>query len=527
MIARIKIKDYMAHKDTELELSAGVTVLTGPNNSGKSAVVEALRSVAQNPPPHHVIRHGATKAMVRVELDSGEAVEWVRSRGNTIYRLFKLGQDADSPGETPEIYAKFGRTPPEDIRTLLRLDLVETETGAVDIHIGNQRYPIFLLDQTGSQAASFFAASTEAEYLLRVQQALKTKTGRAKSKQKELLLECAELDEALKLYLPLQDLDLALSTTEALYARLVALQQALPFLQQTLGALQETRSHYVRKVTFLAALESLSAPPQIHETANLEQTLQGLQGILVHLGQVVSGAEALRALASPPEVHTTAHLDAIIEARENNLLNLNRRRLAESALEPLEPAPVLHEIRHLEETTRNIEYTGTNRKRVAATESVLGATMAPPQTKAVAPLLTLIEQWAAGARSLSLYSSREGALESLHDPPELHHRRSIEELVASLGDVQSRLQNTRRLNAILTDLPASPEPQPVAGGNELLTRLTVLRGQFDANTRLQEELGSTIAKKRREIEQVIQDLGLCPLCGQTLDMEHFLEATHG
>jgi predicted ATP-dependent endonuclease of OLD family len=49
MIKRIKIKDYMAHEDTDLELGPGVTVLTGPNSSGKSAVVEALRSVAQNP----------------------------------------------------------------------------------------------------------------------------------------------------------------------------------------------------------------------------------------------------------------------------------------------------------------------------------------------------------------------------------------------------------------------------------------------------------------------------------------------
>ena len=93
-----------------------MTVLTGPNNSGKSAVVEALRSVAQNPPPHHVIRHGATQAVVRVELDSGEAVEWVRSKSNPIYRLFQAAQDGAAAGEEPEVYAKFGRTPPDDVR---------------------------------------------------------------------------------------------------------------------------------------------------------------------------------------------------------------------------------------------------------------------------------------------------------------------------------------------------------------------------------------------------------------------------
>jgi DNA repair ATPase RecN len=312
MIKRLKIKDYMAHKETELELDPGVTVLTGPNNSGKSAVVEALRSVAQNPPPHHVIRHGASQAVVRVELDSGEAVEWVRSRGNTIYRQFKAVPDGDDAGAPPEIYAKFGRTPPEDIRNLLRLDLVETESDAVDIHIGNQRYPIFLLDQTGSQAASFFAASTEAEYLLRIQQALKTKTDRARSKRKELLQECAELEDSLKFYLPLEDLDLNLSTSEELYTRLIALQQALPRLGRTIEVLEETGLQHSRKMKSSAIFEFLSLPPQTYATKGLELVAQEIQGVLQQLGTVEARATALTALSGPPEMHDTSRLDALI-----------------------------------------------------------------------------------------------------------------------------------------------------------------------------------------------------------------------
>jgi len=189
MIKRLHLRNYMAHKDTTLELAAGVTVLTGANNSGKSAVVEAIRSLAMNPVPHHVIRHGASKAVVRAELDSGDVVEWVRSKGNTVYNIYRNGASGETGADPGETFAKFGRTPPEDIRGVLRLDPVETETGAVDIHIGNQRYPVFLLDQTGSQAASFFAASTEAEYLLRMQQALKTRTDRARSDRKRIAAE--------------------------------------------------------------------------------------------------------------------------------------------------------------------------------------------------------------------------------------------------------------------------------------------------------------------------------------------------
>ena len=527
MIKRLKIKDYMAHKDTELELGPGVTVLTGPNNSGKSAVVEALRSVAQNPVPHHVIRHGASKAVVRVELDSGEAVEWVRSRGNSVYHLFNADQNSDAPDNTPEVYAKFGRTPPEDIRNLLRLDLVETENGAVDIHIGNQRYPIFLLDQTGSQAASFFAASTEAEYLLRIQQTLKTKTDHTRSKRKELLQESAGLEEALGRYLPLEDLDLQLSSTEALYARLVAFQQALPFLSRTIEVVQETTLQHERKVASSAALEMLTPPPPMQETRGLELARYDLQSILLQLGQVEAGAAALAPLCEPPGLSDTTRLDALLRALGTGRIILNYRHLAEAALELLEPPPGLQEIRKLEETIRGLGLVGSNRNRAVATEHVLEAIHTSPETHALAPLQSLIEQWTAGARSHELCSARGETLERLQEPPDRHHLRPLEELLAAMHEMEKRIRETHRLTAVLAELNSCSDPAPIAGGDELLGRMSLLHRQLEANTRLQEDLASTIVSKRREIEKEIQDLGLCPVCGHTLDMDHFLEETHG
>ena len=70
MIKKIVIDNFMAHERTELELGPGVTVLTGPNNTGKSAIVEALRCVATNPTPKYYIRHGAKEARVTVDRKS-------------------------------------------------------------------------------------------------------------------------------------------------------------------------------------------------------------------------------------------------------------------------------------------------------------------------------------------------------------------------------------------------------------------------------------------------------------------------
>lgn len=527
MIKRLKIKDYMAHKDTDLELGPGVTVLTGPNNSGKSAVVEALRSVAQNPAPQHVIRHGASRAVVRVELDSDEAVEWVRSRNNTVYQRFQADQNSTGADDTPEVYAKFGRTPPEDIRRLLRLDLVETESGAVDIHIGNQRYPIFLLDQTGSQAASFFAASTEAEYLLRIQQALKTKNDRTRSRRKELLQECVALEEALGLYQPLEDLDPALSATEELHARLVALQKALPFLSRTIEVLQETGLQQARKMACAAVLQELFPLPHLQEAKGLELSLHDLEASLLQLGLVQDNATVLAHLSNPPEVQHTTRLDALIGTLDAARTTLACRHRAGTALEPLEPPPALYEIRKLEEKVASLDQLGSSRNRATTVEQVLEAIKAPPETHAMAPLQTLVEQWTTCIRSGELCISSGRTLEALAEPPVIHPLRPLAELATSLHEMERRIQGARRFTEVLVALPSCPEPQPVAGGEAILERLSLLHRQLDANIRLQEGVASAIAAKRLEIEEVIQVLGWCPLCGHTLDLDHFCEESHG
>lgn len=527
MIKRLIIKDYMAHKETELELDPGVTVLTGPNNSGKSAVVEALRSVAQNPPPHHVIRHGASQAVVRVELESGEAVEWVRSRGNTIYRVSQGGRDDNEAGDGSEVYAKFGRTPPEDVRRLLRLDLVETESGSVDIHIGNQRYPVFLLDQTGSQAASFFAASTEAEYLLRMQQVLKSKTDRTKSRRKEILQECSDLEQALDLYEPLANLDSALSGAEALHSQLIALQKILPLQEQVIKVLEATDRQHAGKVKLAQVFELLAIPPQVHETKGLGLVVEDQESILLDSRKVEANLEALTSLSVPPVLQDTSPLDALIRACENNRIALSSRCLKETALQALGPPPALHEIEKLDQVLRSLHRTECHLSHSAASGEVLEVILPPPELRPAEPLHDLIEQLTAADRSAALFTTIGESLEKVKAPPEPHHSRSLEESVVSLDGVQKRLQETHRRSDILLELISTPEPQPVAGGDDILERLTAGIRRLEANARLREDLVVSMASKRLEIEEVIEDLGLCPLCGQILDVAHFLEEAHG
>ena len=50
MIANLKINNFQSHKDTEIDFDPGVNVICGKSDSGKSAIIRAIRWVIQNRP---------------------------------------------------------------------------------------------------------------------------------------------------------------------------------------------------------------------------------------------------------------------------------------------------------------------------------------------------------------------------------------------------------------------------------------------------------------------------------------------
>ena len=48
VIKRIELINFMSHEHTVIEPAAGLTVLVGPNNCGKSAIVTALQILCHN-----------------------------------------------------------------------------------------------------------------------------------------------------------------------------------------------------------------------------------------------------------------------------------------------------------------------------------------------------------------------------------------------------------------------------------------------------------------------------------------------
>ena len=76
MITRITLTNYMSHAHTVIEPAAGLTVILGPNNCGKSAIVSALQTLCGDNTGDFMVRHGEKECAVTVETDDGHTIRW-------------------------------------------------------------------------------------------------------------------------------------------------------------------------------------------------------------------------------------------------------------------------------------------------------------------------------------------------------------------------------------------------------------------------------------------------------------------
>lgn len=384
----------MAHALTELELGPGVNALTGPNNTGKSAVVEGLRCVATNPVPKHYIRHGAKEARVSLEFEDGTRVVWIRKKRSSGYELWKPG------AEEPEEYWKFGRRPPDDILAALRLDLVELETGGeIDVHVGNQREPVFLLNQPGSNAAAFFAASTESAHLLAMQNLLKRKTQDAKRQERDLKASLGRIEADLDRFAPLPDIAVDVEKARELENSANRLQTVIPALEKSIQSQVDLSKTLTVKISSATTLNALSEVPKLRDVSALRTMITRMRHLESGKKRAASASEALSHLAEVPVVADTRAL-----------------------------ATVCGQLQRLESTLRK----GVARQAVSA------ALAEPPAVENTSQLSKIMDEMITVTYRGRREARRDRVLQSLAEPPEVQPDLHLETVLADLHRVEKR-----------------------------------------------------------------------------------------
>ena len=136
MISSLSILNFLSHKETSLELSPGVNIIIGPTDSGKSAIVKALKWVITNRPMGDGMRSswgGVTfvEIVVDGEVDIGRLKD---EKGNRYTR------------GAQEFNALKGEVPTEVAQAL----------NLSDINLQTQFDSHFLLSNSSGEVAQYF-----------------------------------------------------------------------------------------------------------------------------------------------------------------------------------------------------------------------------------------------------------------------------------------------------------------------------------------------------------------------------------
>jgi exonuclease SbcC len=142
MIRELIIANFQSHEDTKLKFCPGVNVIVGPSDSGKSAIIRALRWVLFNKGGTGAFSHWSPKSMsVSVVLDDLSSVSRNRApKGNT-YCLCHTPKDGFP---TMDDLSAVGNAVPPAVEEMLNVS---------DLNMQRQGDPYFLLNDGPADVA--------------------------------------------------------------------------------------------------------------------------------------------------------------------------------------------------------------------------------------------------------------------------------------------------------------------------------------------------------------------------------------
>ena len=383
MIKRIELVNFMSHEHTVIEPSDGLTVLIGPNNCGKSAIVNALQVLCNNSKSTYVLRHGSKECQIIVETDSGDSICWSRKKSGSPKYVIN-GQTFD----------RLKGKVPDEVHQILRMPTVDADKESYDVHFGEQRSPIFLLGDKEKAAAQFFASSSDASRMVEMQSLHKNKVRRNTIDLDRLKKEKVALQKELDALLPIEKLREKADKCQTAYEEL----QTQTATQKTLSAAMGKLSAVGNRANFLTAVSAILAavpkPIEIAPTAELRRLSQQLESAAAAKLQLEQSCDALESLEQPPQLGDTRSLQALIAQLEDSTKLQQRLERDAKTLGALGSPPELSPVKELGQQIDAIELAQLKGRALAAQNEWLSKVQppeAPVSTVAIRQTIAAVE----------------------------------------------------------------------------------------------------------------------------------------
>lgn len=147
-IEYIQIVNFQSHDNTKLDFDEGVNVIIGPSDSGKTAVIRALKWIFFNEPSGtDIIKKGEDSAKVTLKLNTGFKIIRGRSKSKNYYEII-------SPENETQRFEGFGLNVPQEIIDLTGINKIDLGNMKKSLNIAEQLESPFLITDSPSIKAN-------------------------------------------------------------------------------------------------------------------------------------------------------------------------------------------------------------------------------------------------------------------------------------------------------------------------------------------------------------------------------------
>ena len=337
MSVRVRVRNFQSLEDAEIVID-GFVVVSGPNNSGKSALMRAIRALFTNASPGPLLRHGEAFLSVEISFEDGTTVLWEKGserpggKGKSINRYTLNGK----------VLSSVGRGVPPEVSSL---GVSEISAGSSKIwpQIAEQFNPLFLLNNSGAVVAE---SLSDVEKVGRLTEALRLSEKDRRASSTELTLrrkDLAEAKEELEKFEGLAEAGVLLSNAEALAT-------SVQSISEELTEVQGLQTKWRKTLDVVQDLEGFNwdtpNPGRAEKIQKVLSRVRGFQSSWKNASTLCEKYEGF-SWASPSALRASTNASRLKESR-SLYRQLKSLQGALKALEraPLEvpPAPDLHKL---------------------------------------------------------------------------------------------------------------------------------------------------------------------------------------
>lgn len=301
---KVKIENYQSIKEAEFEIK-GLTVISGANNTGKSACARALAGVFSNARGHSHVRIGEKQSTVLVDFGDSKTIEWNKGKGVNSYLV------------NGELIDKVGSSVPDEVKDsgVLPVDVSGKEVWP---QVARQFEQIFLLDMPPSVLSSALSDVDKIQALEKASDLARSDTRKAKTRLK---VKTEDLNEEREREAKFEGLD-ELSDIIELKNNLVEEAEQILAQINSLTKVKTVRDKYLEEVESTEEVEDVEIP---HVNTRLADNLKELKDLSVernrHFLTTMSIGVGLESFPDlPKSIPDASSLEKVFERRKE-LLN--------------------------------------------------------------------------------------------------------------------------------------------------------------------------------------------------------------